>query len=132
MGKNKRIELSDREFNYFLFGKKKCPKCNNKMTKSKEEKFGGKEKYTIVNTNGEETYLYDVIGSKNVGISKSLDGVPDVYYTTYFYTCENCKEKNDLETLSKMPYKVRYSSVVLVFIILIMLGLGFIYLLVHY
>ena len=80
--KSFRYDFTMKELKYYLFSKKNCPKCNNKMTKSKGyELVDG----SIFNT--ASTPLY-------------IQGRNEVKYYHYLFNCSNCGSQYTLKELA--------------------------------
>lgn len=81
--KSFRYEFTLKELFYFLFSKKKCPNCGNKMIKNKGyEIVDG----TIFNTNSVPLYI---------------QGRQEVKYYHYLFNCSKCGSQYKLKELVK-------------------------------
>lgn len=78
-----RYDFTMRELGYFLFKKKNCPKCNNKMNKSKV--------YEIV----------DVSIFNTVSTPLYIQGRKEVKHYHYLFNCSNCGSQYTLKELTK-------------------------------
>lgn len=77
-----RYEFTMKELFYFLFRKKNCPKCGNKMKKSKGyEMVDG----SIFNTNSVPLYIQG----------------REVKYYHYLFNCQKCGAQHTLKELAK-------------------------------
>ena len=78
-----RYDFTIKELLYFLFSKKICPNCGNKMTKSKSyEIVDGK----IFNTNAVPLYI---------------QGSSKVEHCHYLFNCSKCNSRYTLKELTK-------------------------------
>jgi len=78
--KSFRYEFAINELFYFLFGKKKCPKCGNKMKKSKVCEMVDGSKF---NTNSVPLYIK----------------AREVKYYQYVFNCAKCGTQYTLKEL---------------------------------
>ena len=78
-----RYDFTIKELMYFLFNKKRCPKCNGKMMKSKE---------------------FESVKGAEFNIKTETFFVPSasVKHYIYVYTCQNCGSKFKLSKLSEL------------------------------
>ena len=77
-----RYDFTPKEFFYFLFKKKKCPKCGGKMKKEKRFEIVDGSKF---NTNSVPLYIQG----------------REVKYYSYFFTCTCCEAKFKLSELAE-------------------------------
>lgn len=77
-----RYEFTKNEFKYFLFAKKNCPKCGNKLQKSKCE----------------ETVDGSIYSNVSAPLYISSQKVKRYFY---LYTCNKCDSKFELNELAK-------------------------------
>lgn len=81
--KSFRYEFNMRELKYYLFSKKLCPKCKNKMIKSKGYELVDGSIFSTASTP-----LY-------------IQGRKEVKYYHYLFNCSKCGSQFTLEELAK-------------------------------
>lgn len=78
------ITFDKNELKYYLFKKKNCPICGNKMTKYTDKTYVGKVRD------------YNSIGNSSMQ--------PDEYRINIYYRCDNCGKLFSLQELAKRTY----------------------------
>lgn len=72
-----------RELKYFLFGKKRCPRCGGKLTRSKGSFTTKGALPNTINTSSDFNFI----------------DTAKVKYYYYIYTCQECQSQYSLEEL---------------------------------
>lgn len=77
-----RYDFTMKELGYLIFSKKNCPKCNYKMTKSKD---------------------YEIVNGSKFNSRGSAFFIPNskVKHYYYLYNCSNCGSQFTLKELSE-------------------------------
>lgn len=80
--KSFRYDFTMKELGYFIFSKKNCPKCGNKMKKNK----------------GYETVDGKIFNTQSVPLS--IQGRSEVKYYHYLFNCPKCGAQYKLKELA--------------------------------